>query len=475
MPAVTNFKVSYDALNEEGTFSEGDVITGAVTLQLSKETKVQKLFVKAKGDANTHWTKKKGDKTYTYSAHKRYFKLKQFLTPEDSEENVLAEGIHVYKFSFPIPMESMPSSFRGAHGKIVYKLEAKLSRSWRMDSTAEEEFTFVSKSLPDVYSLMSPQVGSTNKEMGLFSKGHVQMDVTVNKAIFASGETIEIVANINNSSSRDMTPKFTLMMDVVFHAQGDTKRQSFDVEKVVSQPIKPQTQQEAKCALQIPSNQMPSILNCEIIRAEYKLKVYLDISFAFDPEVLFPLVIALPNLAPGSQTGPGGPYPAHAFGGQSNSDFPPPAVPGALYPAAYQQPGSYGYPSAPPPEYSMNPQVLAGPPGVYPPQPPLMYGGYSNPAPQVPSPYGSPYGSPYSSSSSSALHPPPPPPPVFPPPLAAPPAQPPTSCLSPSAPASNPMPSAPVMDTDFLSQSNDVPPAYSMDVLSSDPEKSDAK
>lgn len=88
-----------------------------------------------------------------------------------------------------------------------------------------------------------------------------------------TGETVEIVANINNSSSRDMTPKFSLMQFVEFHAQGDTKHQSFDVEKVVDHPIKPKTQQQVKCAIKIPNNQMSSIPNCEIITVEYKLKV----------------------------------------------------------------------------------------------------------------------------------------------------------------------------------------------------------
>lgn len=85
MPTVDSFTISCDALNEEETFSEGDTVTGRVTLSLSKETKVQRLFVKAKGDANVRWTRKKGDRTHTYFAHRRYFKLKEFLTPEEPE------------------------------------------------------------------------------------------------------------------------------------------------------------------------------------------------------------------------------------------------------------------------------------------------------------------------------------------------------------------------------------------------------
>ncbi|TDH12661.1 hypothetical protein EPR50_G00049400 [Perca flavescens] len=500
MPAIESLTMTYDALNEYGTFSEGDTLSGKVTLALSKDTTVESLFVKAKGDADVRWTKKVGDRNRTYSAHKRYFKLKQFLIPENSNETLVPQGTHVYTFSFTIPPGSSPSSFKGSHGKIVYKLEAKLSRSWRLNRTVETDIHFVSKAFPNLHSLVSRQVGSTKKDMGLFSKGHAHMDVTVDRKAYAQGETIVIVAKIDNSSSSEMIPKFSLIKDVVYRANGHTNLESSVIQKVVDNCIKSRTQRDVRCAIKIPRDQTPTIQNCDIISVEYHLKAYLDISFAFDPEVIFPVVIIPQDLSPvsmgpypaGAIGGPSvsdfpppvvsmGPYPAGAVWGQSVSDFPPPVVSMGPYPVSLRS-GSYGYPgaqmsSAPPQVHPDNPPAYPGPPGVYPAQPAHINGGYNNPVPPLAALYGSPFSS---SSSSSVLHPPltaltfqPPPPAPELHPSPPPPPQP--FNTSPTAPTYTLLPSAPMMNTDFLSQSDEAPPAYSLLFPSSATDRSVAK
>ncbi|CAK6950122.1 arrestin domain-containing protein 3-like [Scomber scombrus] len=481
MPSIQSLTVTYDALNEYGTFSEGDTITGKVTLALLKETAVQSFFVKAKGDADVRWTRKHGDRTHTYSANRRYFKLKQIVIPESSNDTVIPKGTHVYAFSFQIPSVSMPSSFKGTHGKIVYMLEAKVSRSWKLNRSVEKEINFVSKSIPNLHSLMSRQVGSTQKEMGLFSTGQVQMDVIVDRRAYAPGEPVAIVAKVKNSSSRDMTPKFSIIQDVVYRANGSTRHEDFVIQKFFGNSIKPQTQQEVKCVLTIPRDQTQTIQNCEIISVEHHIKVYLDISFAFDPEVKFPLVIIPPELAPGRQPGVSvGPYQARATGGPSNSDFPPSPVAAGCYPASPHS-GSHRYPgaqqySAPAHAYSDRQQVYAGSPHMYPAQPNHMSGGYNNPVPQR----ASPYGSPFSSSSSSPVHHPPPSAPTFHPLPSAPAIHPSPSTsltfnISPTAPSYNLLPTSPMRNTDFLSQNDEAPPAYSLLFPSSAMKNSDAK
>lgn len=79
MPSVQSFSIYCEALNEHGTFSEGDALRGKVTLALTKQINVESMFIKVTGDATVRWTKKVGDRSYTYSAEHRYFKLKQPL------------------------------------------------------------------------------------------------------------------------------------------------------------------------------------------------------------------------------------------------------------------------------------------------------------------------------------------------------------------------------------------------------------
>lgn len=88
---VTRITVEYDAVNEEGTFSCGDELSGRVLLLLSKDTKIKDLWVKATGQASVQWSEGSGDDQRTYSAREKYFKLKkQVAGPEKGKsKNIL--------------------------------------------------------------------------------------------------------------------------------------------------------------------------------------------------------------------------------------------------------------------------------------------------------------------------------------------------------------------------------------------------
>lgn len=74
-----------------------------------------------------------------------------------------------------------------------------------------------------------------------------------------------------------MTPKFKLVCDVVYRAQGNTNHESSTITAMSDHRVTPQTQKTVNCALQVPRNLVLSIQNCDLISVEYRLKVCDDV------------------------------------------------------------------------------------------------------------------------------------------------------------------------------------------------------
>ncbi|XP_006784162.1 arrestin domain-containing protein 3-like isoform X2 [Neolamprologus brichardi] len=318
MSPIKDFNVTYGTIDESDTFSEGDTIVGTVSFSLTKAIKVKSVSVKAKGDANVHWSEGSGDDERSYSDHRRYFKVKELLVAENAKGTSLPQGVHYFKFRLKIPEGNMPSSFTGCHGKIVYMVEAKISRSWRWPSTVQKEIKFVSKAF--LHTVQCPQSGTVSKKMSGLSKGQVQMSATINRTVCFPGETLSVATKICNSSSKDMKPKFKLQERIVYRAGSSSTSSEKTLFKKVGENINPNSEESVSCQVKIPVDVI-ILHNCEIISVEYYIKVYVDISFATDPEVVFPLVIVPPSFAafqPGEALGP---YPPGTAGAPSYSDF----------------------------------------------------------------------------------------------------------------------------------------------------------
>ncbi|XP_044053677.1 arrestin domain-containing protein 3-like isoform X2 [Siniperca chuatsi] len=236
----------------------------------------------------------------------------------------------------------LPSSFKGSWGKIVYKLEANLSRSMRVDSKAKAQFTLIHKgNLNSDPLLMTPQHGSTDKKMKLFTSGTVGMDVNIERKGFHQGEGLKIVASIQNKSSRDIKPKYCLYKKYSYFAKGKRRVETKDILKEVGDIIPPSAGQTVTRTITIPPTTCVSILNCNIIKAEYRLRVYLDVKYASDPEIKFPIVILPASQGSDWEHPPA--YSSYGFEAFANSD-----MPGGT---GFQQNPTASGPSAPPLPY----------------------------------------------------------------------------------------------------------------------------
>lgn len=293
---VKSFSVGYNPINESNIFTSGDCITGQVTFELSKDCKIDSLCVKLKGKAKVKWRSRYRRQVLAYSDKQKYFSIKHVIIQKDQGNNVIGQGRHVYPFTFQIPAQNMPSSFKGSYGKIKYTLEAILSRLMRVDTKAKTKFTLLHKqNLNSDPLLMTPQHSTINKKMILCTSGTVGMDVNIERTGFYQGEGIKVVASIQNRSSREIKPKYCLYKKCSYFAQKKRRVETKDVLKEEGEAIPPSAGQAVTRIITIPSTTCASILNCNIIKAEYRLKVYLDVKYALDPVIKFPIVI-LPAL-----------------------------------------------------------------------------------------------------------------------------------------------------------------------------------
>lgn len=99
---------------------------------------------------------------------------------------------------------------------------------------------------------------------------------------FLLGERLVVQAEIENSSSRNLKPKYKLDKKITYIAHSSTKTERDTIFKEEGSPIPSKDHQTVTQELRIPMSLPPTILFCKILRVEYKLKVlYHNILFNF--------------------------------------------------------------------------------------------------------------------------------------------------------------------------------------------------
>lgn len=86
---IKTFAIEYNAVNDRNTFSNGDTLTGRVIVEVTKETKIKDVTVKAKGKADVVWTESHGEESVTYWDKEKYFSQTQSVLEEKAVGNIL--------------------------------------------------------------------------------------------------------------------------------------------------------------------------------------------------------------------------------------------------------------------------------------------------------------------------------------------------------------------------------------------------
>ncbi|XP_013863849.1 arrestin domain-containing protein 3 isoform X1 [Austrofundulus limnaeus] len=299
---IKNFQIEYDAINRRNTFTNGDTINGRIILEVNKKTRIQSLVFKAKGKASACWTQHyRHDPSDVWFSDEKYYSIKEDILKEAKENGseVIEKGRHVFPFSFKIPKGKIPSSFWSVFGKVIHKLKAELKQPLMVTRKAKIHFTFVSKADTSIPGLMVPQHVRKEKSIA-FSPGSVTMDAFTMKKGYLPGEDMKVIVKVNNHSTRSVQPKFVLYEKRSFFGLNRSKIETREILRAKAEAVHSCSGlTTVKKVMTIPKELPPSILNCNLIKLEYKLKIYLDILCASDPEVKLSVVI-LPDESPDS-------------------------------------------------------------------------------------------------------------------------------------------------------------------------------
>lgn len=103
--------------------------------------------------------------------------------------------------------------------------------------------------------------------------------------LFPTGDTISIVANISNSSSKKMKPKFSVEQRTMYRAHASSKLSVISVCKMVGDTLK-QSEETVSGQLTIPADVNCCVHNCDIISVEHYVKVMMEIVMLHQLKIL---------------------------------------------------------------------------------------------------------------------------------------------------------------------------------------------
>uniref|UniRef100_A0A3Q1AVU8 Arrestin C-terminal-like domain-containing protein n=1 Tax=Amphiprion ocellaris TaxID=80972 RepID=A0A3Q1AVU8_AMPOC len=281
--SIKNLSVSIDRLNERNTFSSGDQVTGHISFEITKQTKITSITVALSGVAHVHWSSGggggRGNRKH-YSAIMKYFNYRGVILQENAirETTKLSPGTHVYPFTCQLPQGDFPSTFHGPQGKIVYTLKVDIYRPWHLSKNFETELNFVHHIDTNLPYLWAPLSGTNSMTLCCLccASGPLTMTATVEKKAFIPGETVKINCNISNGSFKTATPKARLEQKQTLYTQGRERHREVvkRFKSVSGEPVAAHTSDvHTELKLTIPSSAYLTVSNCSILVVDYIIEV----------------------------------------------------------------------------------------------------------------------------------------------------------------------------------------------------------
>jgi hypothetical protein len=279
--------------NSNNTYYAGQTVNGQVVFEFDSPKKIRGIKVQFLGAAITKWYEtekretsdgKTEEEQKEVSGKEEYFQISYYLLGgANASETELPAGTHSYPFSCVLP-PTLPSSFEGEHGHVRYTVTVTLDRPWKFDQETKMAFTVISPvDLNKIESVRKPHRLEMEKSFCCFCCASGPLSVVVSLPVtgYVSGQTIPLLADIDNGSNVDIVKmKFIFIKSTAYHTQSPrlTKRDEQVIAELGVGPFNRHETRNVKQSLDIPPLPPSNLDNCGIIDLVYELRVICEVS-----------------------------------------------------------------------------------------------------------------------------------------------------------------------------------------------------
>ncbi|XP_030374867.1 arrestin domain-containing protein 3 [Scaptodrosophila lebanonensis] len=214
--------------NPDHIYFAGDIIRGEIWLNVIKRTKIRAVKIQVTGKGKCKWLEilRKNSNNNEYSrslfyTSKEIYEHSETTLPQFEPRGIeLSSGEHTFEFSVALG-RTLPSSFKGSHGSIKYKMRVLIQRPWTFDERHTIPFTVVKNMpLPASYRTNpSPLEKQITKTISLFGTRPITMVALLPEDFAVRGEPLRICVTIMNNSTTNVEKlRFIVLQYVTYYS-----------------------------------------------------------------------------------------------------------------------------------------------------------------------------------------------------------------------------------------------------------------
>ncbi|CAB1321736.1 unnamed protein product [Coregonus sp. 'balchen'] len=269
-------------------YSPGESVSGTLKITTAHALLFKDIKVNCQGLCGV--TSKINDTAWT--VEEQYFSS----TLSVADKGTLKWGDHSFPFKFLIPA-SLPPSFEGKYGKIMYRVRAFIDTSrFSKDYKTEKPFYLLSllnlNEVPDIHGPSSSSITKKFTYLLGVKTGTVVLKAQSDMKGYTPGQVIKLTTEIDNQSGKTTGTVVACLMQKVTY---QTKKPTIDLRtlaQVEGTGVKADKQVEWKEQIIVPPLPQSSLAGCGLINIEYFIQVSLK-----SPVASFLLPIHIGNIS----------------------------------------------------------------------------------------------------------------------------------------------------------------------------------